>query len=36
MIELEIKNLKEVRISIDETGKIYFYNNRVLRIINEE
>ena len=36
MIELEIKNLKEVRISIDEMGKIYFYNNRVLRIINEE
>jgi hypothetical protein len=36
MIELEIKNLKEVRISIDEMGKIYYYNNRVLRIINEE
>ncbi len=36
MIELESKNLKEVRISIDEMGKVYFYNNRVLRIINED
>ena len=36
MIELEISNLKDVRLSIDEMGKIYFYNKRVLRVINEE
>ena len=36
MIKLERKSLKEVRISIDEMGKVYFYNNRVLRVINED
>ena len=36
MIKLERKNIKEVRISIDEMGKVYFYNNRVLRVINED
>ena len=36
MIKLERKNIKEVRISIDEMGKVYFYNNRVLIVINED